>query len=488
MTDMSCRNINDNKLASLTKSTDRNTFRSCNAFCNGLAQTSSYYSLFLADSSTLICYCIPSDVNLPTTVADQKCAECTDSDGNSGSCGTYRTPKASNNVKTLLYLYELNTGPGASATQPQPVVRASCLTLFSKTPSFIQPVTSPSNDPNNNNPATITTSDSSNNLNTLVVVSSVFVTQPSDSTTIPALSQQQLSSATISQPTSADPTFRPTPKTTSDGSASSSSDSPGIPMAAIVAVSIILMIVVILCVVFRQPITGTLKRRRKPLMYLHEGAGIPTTVEVSNGDDVTASTLSSDGRSAFGEDTSGRQPLPRQPLPPQPLNPINADSLKKAKSAASLAAQQPYYGELPPQEKPRDFERSVTTFHKDDEDESTSSIPSYALPISLPRAPVPNPRENPGKVMEWSRDEVASWLLSVGVGHSFVDIIHDKQVTGYTLLLLSESKLVEIGISVPTARRLILHAVDDLRGIMTAPPGHAPTDTHHAVDAPPTYN
>ncbi|KAJ3097525.1 hypothetical protein HDU97_004781 [Phlyctochytrium planicorne] len=71
--------------------------------------------------------------------------------------------------------------------------------------------------------------------------------------------------------------------------------------------------------------------------------------------------------------------------------------------------------------------------------------------------------EGLGEVASWSELKVKAWLLNAGVAAHLVQILLENGVNGYALLLLSDRKLRDMGITLSTARSLILHVVADLR-------------------------
>ncbi|KAJ3206191.1 hypothetical protein HDU67_008345 [Dinochytrium kinnereticum] len=95
-------------------------------------------------------------------------------------------------------------------------------------------------------------------------------------------------------------------------------------------------------------------------------------------------------------------------------------------------------------------------------DEGQSSDVHDTASSEIPQTPAP--LREISEVGEWSPERVSEWLLSAGLGVSIVTILNDHGVNGYMLLLLSDQKLIEMGIHIPTARALILTAVDELTG------------------------
>ncbi|KAJ3100147.1 hypothetical protein HDU97_002479 [Phlyctochytrium planicorne] len=67
------------------------------------------------------------------------------------------------------------------------------------------------------------------------------------------------------------------------------------------------------------------------------------------------------------------------------------------------------------------------------------------------------------EVAGWDALKVARWLESMHVGSGLVDILKDHNVTGYYLLVITDSALVQLGVSDPIGREVILNAVEKLR-------------------------
>ncbi|KAJ3213882.1 hypothetical protein HDU67_002336 [Dinochytrium kinnereticum] len=67
-------------------------------------------------------------------------------------------------------------------------------------------------------------------------------------------------------------------------------------------------------------------------------------------------------------------------------------------------------------------------------------------------------------VAGWQKEDVIAWLLASGISPLIIDVFEDHDVSGYMLLLLTDQKLIEMGVGSSTARNVILHAIDDLRG------------------------
>ncbi|KAJ3219086.1 hypothetical protein HDU67_002742 [Dinochytrium kinnereticum] len=88
------------------------------------------------------------------------------------------------------------------------------------------------------------------------------------------------------------------------------------------------------------------------------------------------------------------------------------------------------------------------------------------------------------EVSTWSCDQVAEWLLSIGLGPQLVDIFKGENINGYVLLNVTDAFLTDIGIQSASARTFILIAVDEIKGI--APMTY--TRERPNTDAPPQYS
>ncbi|KAI8849334.1 hypothetical protein BC829DRAFT_489514 [Chytridium lagenaria] len=92
-------------------------------------------------------------------------------------------------------------------------------------------------------------------------------------------------------------------------------------------------------------------------------------------------------------------------------------------------------------------------------------------------------------VASWSCEYVEDWLSENGYAPVVVAKFRSHQIDGYQLLLLSSSRLLEMGITVETMRDNLLYAVERLRvpiwpgiGVSTA------GSMTFANDAPPQYS
>ncbi|KAJ3108063.1 hypothetical protein HDU97_002298 [Phlyctochytrium planicorne] len=67
------------------------------------------------------------------------------------------------------------------------------------------------------------------------------------------------------------------------------------------------------------------------------------------------------------------------------------------------------------------------------------------------------------EVSRWDRDRVANLLESMELSSRVVSTLHDRNVTGYELLVMTEDRLLEFGIHQAIAREIILSVVARLR-------------------------
>ncbi|KAJ3100563.1 hypothetical protein HDU97_002144 [Phlyctochytrium planicorne] len=65
---------------------------------------------------------------------------------------------------------------------------------------------------------------------------------------------------------------------------------------------------------------------------------------------------------------------------------------------------------------------------------------------------------------KWTIEQVYEWLMSMDVGSRLADILKVNEVTGYHLLVITDEKLVQMGIDHEFSRQIILGVVDRLRG------------------------
>ncbi|KAJ3100561.1 hypothetical protein HDU97_002142 [Phlyctochytrium planicorne] len=114
------------------------------------------------------------------------------------------------------------------------------------------------------------------------------------------------------------------------------------------------------------------------------------------------------------------------------------------------------------------------------------SISKSTYNPSLPREPTQSNHDsfNVAGASLWSPEQVSRWLESVDVSPRLAVILKEHGVTGYQLLLMTEERLVEMGIELAFSRKLVMEAVDLLR----ARAGGAGEETVAVVGAaPPQY-
>ncbi|KAJ3095614.1 hypothetical protein HDU97_006761, partial [Phlyctochytrium planicorne] len=98
-------------------------------------------------------------------------------------------------------------------------------------------------------------------------------------------------------------------------------------------------------------------------------------------------------------------------------------------------------------------------------DDSEAILQSGGLTLPPLTAPSKQPQPpNPDTAMEWTSDQVGTWLESIDVTSRIVRTFKENGITGYQLFLLSENRLMDIGIANGVTRQMILTAVDGLRG------------------------
>ncbi|KAJ3100553.1 hypothetical protein HDU97_002134 [Phlyctochytrium planicorne] len=83
----------------------------------------------------------------------------------------------------------------------------------------------------------------------------------------------------------------------------------------------------------------------------------------------------------------------------------------------------------------------------------------------------------------WSPSQVAQWLESVDVSPRLAAILKENGVTGYQLLLLTDERLVEMGVELQLSRRIVMEAVETLRAGNAGARGHSAPPV-----APPQYS
>ncbi|KAI8849234.1 hypothetical protein BC829DRAFT_416891 [Chytridium lagenaria] len=92
-------------------------------------------------------------------------------------------------------------------------------------------------------------------------------------------------------------------------------------------------------------------------------------------------------------------------------------------------------------------------------------------------------------VASWSCEDVEDWLSENGFAPVVVEKFKSHQIDGYQLVLLSSSRLVEMGITVETMRNNLLYAVEQLRVPISPGVGVSATRSMtFANDAPPQYS
>ncbi|KAJ3213884.1 hypothetical protein HDU67_002338 [Dinochytrium kinnereticum] len=103
-------------------------------------------------------------------------------------------------------------------------------------------------------------------------------------------------------------------------------------------------------------------------------------------------------------------------------------------------------------------ERRSFSGGKDVVDEGSEIVDSHSE-----RVDGPSEKILPEAVMEWGCEEVAQWFGEVGIAEEVVEVLRANDTTGYLLLLLSDRKLQDMGVQVPSTRNMILRVVDELR-------------------------
>ncbi|KAJ3103644.1 hypothetical protein HDU97_009983 [Phlyctochytrium planicorne] len=96
---------------------------------------------------------------------------------------------------------------------------------------------------------------------------------------------------------------------------------------------------------------------------------------------------------------------------------------------------------------------------------STSSMKSDPTQLLIPTfhlVPSPRPLANQ-EMLAWTSQEVSDALMAAGVSNSHVEILRANDVNGYTLLLLNDGRMKEMGIEPQSARLLVMTAVNILR-------------------------
>ncbi|KAJ3100555.1 hypothetical protein HDU97_002136 [Phlyctochytrium planicorne] len=103
--------------------------------------------------------------------------------------------------------------------------------------------------------------------------------------------------------------------------------------------------------------------------------------------------------------------------------------------------------------------------------------------------PTPSSHRHTASIEEastWSPSQVAQWLESVDVSPRLAVILKENGVTGYHLLVMTEERLLEMGIELPLSRRMIMEAVEMLR-VGNGGSGSGARDDVVVPAAPPQY-
>ncbi|KAJ3100552.1 hypothetical protein HDU97_002133 [Phlyctochytrium planicorne] len=82
----------------------------------------------------------------------------------------------------------------------------------------------------------------------------------------------------------------------------------------------------------------------------------------------------------------------------------------------------------------------------------------------------------------WTPSQVAEWLESADVSPRLAAILKEHGVTGYQLLLMTEGKLLDMGIEIQLSRRIVMEAVETLRA------GNAGECGQISTPRPPQYS
>ncbi|KAJ3100551.1 hypothetical protein HDU97_002132 [Phlyctochytrium planicorne] len=106
-------------------------------------------------------------------------------------------------------------------------------------------------------------------------------------------------------------------------------------------------------------------------------------------------------------------------------------------------------------------------------------VSKYAYtPTSESAPPMPNQHISMSDASTWTPSQVAEWLESADVSPRLAAILKEHGVTGYQLLLMSEGKLLDMGIEIQLSRRIVMEAVETLRA------GNARETGHRNISAP----
>ncbi|KAJ3103640.1 hypothetical protein HDU97_009979 [Phlyctochytrium planicorne] len=186
----------------------------------------------------------------------------------------------------------------------------------------------------------------------------------------------------------------------------------------------------------------------------------PSKIDLT-GPSRTLRSKASDAGSLFGGTTIYRSPS--SPEPPENLR--KAKSLDTFQASAKNAFKKENQDALPKTKSMRARQPEKVEM---DAGSGSSGVPSYQNP--------PRNLRNP-EMLSWSAQEVSESLTTAGVSINHVDILRDHNINGYSLLLLNESRLQEMGVEPQSARLLVLTAVNILRGYETiqqeAPPQYS---------------
>ncbi|KAJ3100558.1 hypothetical protein HDU97_002139 [Phlyctochytrium planicorne] len=87
----------------------------------------------------------------------------------------------------------------------------------------------------------------------------------------------------------------------------------------------------------------------------------------------------------------------------------------------------------------------------------------------------------------WTPDQVSQWLESVDVSPRLAVILKEHGVTGYQLLVMTEERMLEMGIELPLSRRMVMEAVEMLRAGSSGAGASNSGAERSAPAAPPQY-
>ncbi|KAJ3108819.1 hypothetical protein HDU97_010091 [Phlyctochytrium planicorne] len=174
-----------------------------------------------------------------------------------------------------------------------------------------------------------------------------------------------------------------------------------------------------------------------------------------------------------------QQHMPPAPLNISPVSPsVPAKKLLVTNSIQSNSAQFMKKSGVDVQEpEPAPLYKSKSVTARIPEKISLRDAVPIPTAVATPAVPV-RTLGNP-QILGWSSQQVADALVASGVSTHHVDLLRENEVNGYSLLLLNDGRLKEMGVEPQSGRLLLLTAINLLRANRTI---------SIQSDAPPQYS